>query len=220
MGDIAVKGFMLGYLHKTAEDALDPNYVLGRGGVDDQDLGRSLEMSREFTGSDVPSGLKSLDPDYVLGMGGVDDQGLGKSLEKSREFTGSDVPSGLKSNYGPLLRMLKQVGPGMAAGAGAGALGVGGGSVALDAVRGKPINVKRALLLSLLVGAPLGAAGQFLASEGKPGVAALADFGGRAIGQAGEDIAGLGGRAASAGSDLVSKLKASMSGGTPALAGN
>lgn len=117
---IAFKGFMLGYLHKTAEDTIMAD-------------ARKVLMNNQIKGDMyVPSPKLNTEHPYV-------DQG-----------PADPTP------YGDLGSQLAGLWPGAAAGAAV----TGAGSVGIDALRGKPVNVKRAILLSLLMGVPLGMAGQ------------------------------------------------------------
>jgi hypothetical protein len=147
---IAFRGFLLGYMHKTAAM---PKFEASP---------RAPLQSAEAEPLPDPKGMF---------------QGQQQGPLRP-EGQAPEVPGG-KGGYGDLLSLLKSVAPGAAIGAGV----VGAGSVAVDAAQKKPVNIKRALILSMLLGVPLGVAGN---------IAATGAGGGPGFGSAGRTIAGAG----------------------------
>lgn len=125
---IMFKGFMLGYLHKTAAgDASD---------YDKDIVTKSIKRMTPESGADSPT------------------PGADPSLENRRSQGGGEgIPI---DYYGDLGSQLKKLWPG----ATAGAIGTGAASIGVDSLRGQPPNIKRAIILSLVLGIPLGAAAQ------------------------------------------------------------
>jgi hypothetical protein len=114
---IAFKGFMFGYLHKTAAKA---------GGMP------NVEVK-------PPAG-----------------QEADTAKDAAAAAAAVDQPPKPPGKYDDLGKQLKDLWPGAAAGG----VAVGAGSVGVDAMQGKPANMRRALLLSVILGIPLGAAAQ------------------------------------------------------------
>lgn len=121
---IMFKGFMLGYLHKSAAGEAEDTY--GKDIVTNAINDAAAPKKENAPGTGV------LDPNAK-----------------------DDVPA-TPDGYGALGEQLKGMWPGAAAGA----IGTGAASIGVDSLRGQPPNIKRAILLSLLLGIPLGAAGQ------------------------------------------------------------
>ena len=90
---------------------------------------------------------------------------------------------GAQGNMGQLGSILRGVAPGAAAGAAV----AGGGSALMDAIRGKPVHIKRALILAMGLGLPAGAIAQLLHGSATGGANSLGNFGrsfGGAVGDA------------------------------------
>ena len=128
---IAVKGFVLGYMHKEAAD--DPT--------------KKGPAPQEF--STMEHGLES---------GAEPGSFTGQRQIHAGAVPPEDVSAASKDNYSQLYSLLKGVAPGAAVGAAA----AGGGSALSDKLRGKPVHVKRALILALTLGVPLGTVTQLL----------------------------------------------------------
>lgn len=167
---IAFKGFMLGYLHKTAADG--------------QDNTPEVAKAKEEEAKDAAAAPKTPAPKETP-------QPAQTAIPKA------DTP------YSDLGGTLASLWPGAAAGA----VGVGGASLGVDALRGKPMNVKRAILLSMLLGIPLGGAAQMGIMGGTD---AYKSFGSEVAGagkQGLADILRMGGKAQQAGANAWNKGK-------------
>jgi hypothetical protein len=142
---IMFKGFMLGYLHKTAY------------GPTPEDLDRQ-EMDRQNEGGPVYSSETGAPSGAQIDGGGpasLKDENVPAPETGAPSGPQDGAPSG-PQGYGPLGAQLKDLWPGAAAGA----IGTGAASIGVDSLRGQPPNIRRAILLSLVLGIPLGAAGQ------------------------------------------------------------
>lgn len=152
MSAIAMKGFLAGYMEKRADESdIPPQNLKG--------MHSPTTPEEGYPGSTAPMDTP--------------ESGMPKPA----------VPSAA-DNYGALKGMLKTwMGP-AAIGAGA----VGAGSMGMDmmrkkkrvAVGKKPVDVKRALLLSVGLGVPLGVASSILYKQGLPGFGQAAGIAGRA----------------------------------------
>jgi len=168
MSAIAMKGFLAGYMEKTAAGYKDPDT-----GMASPDVDPEFPQKRPIipVGADMKTtGMVSpnVDPEYPT----------------QRGITGLENMTTAKENYTALSNMLKSWMAPAAIGAGV----VGAGSVGMDLLRKKkrvaagkkPVNIKRALLLSVGLGIPLGVATKIMIQGGIPGFTEAAETVGRA----------------------------------------
>lgn len=149
LSPIMFKGFMLGYLHKAAMSTPTP------GDPDSDDPAGAFAPAGEYN----PKKLSKEE----------------QERQAAAQAEGKPALPRLPDPYSDFGGRLADLWPGAAIGTAV----AGGGSVAFDAMRKKKINAKRAILLALLAGLPLGAAGQLGVMGGWEG---MKDFGGSAAG--------------------------------------
>ena len=164
MSPIALRGFVLGYMSKTAERGVDVNPAvagLGEGDVD------PTSTTGKITNLDPNAGAipNASDSTRMYAGGRLGDQGPMSSRHSMKE-------------------MLKQLLPGAGVGAAVGA----GGSALMDQQQGNPINMRRMALVAALM-APAGMAGQLaLGSAGIGKGPSLGEFGRGAADMAGQGV--------------------------------
>jgi len=158
---IAFKGFMLGYISKEARDP-------GEAQPGDTD-------SENRHGAFAPRGENR------------GNKPLSKEEQERQYDAQQEGGPALPPEPGPYSALGSQLGQ-LWPGAATGAVATGAGSLGIDALRGKPLNVKRAIILSMLLGVPLGMAGQLGITEGTQG---FKDLGGNVADAASSSYQGL-----------------------------
>ena len=177
---IAFKGFMLGYLHKEAKKRRYPDEPED-GTAHDKAFGAEEPWDDQPAAESKPAADQApKEQPYNPAQGRYQSQDLDKKWGEDRlgELIFPDPENARETPYSYLGKELLDLAPG----AGIGAATAGLGSLGLDALRGKPANIKRALLLSLLLGVPMGAAGQIGLQRGTRGFRRM----GRAFAGAGD----------------------------------